>query len=149
MSTRTVSRRGREVRRKGPVEFPYTEQDVRQISQRLQEPKWLAQRRMQAWEAFQAAPLPSVKEEAWRRTDLSGMPSDRFSLSPADSLQVDPHLLEPLAAEQHGALLVLQPGAPPRLEGDPAPGASGVVLAGWAHGEERDAGLLDEPPGGV
>src|SRR3989304_3427361 len=111
MAAGTGARRGREVRRKGPVEFPYTEQDVRQISQRLQEPKWLAQRRMQAWEAFQAAPLPSVKEEAWRRTDLSGMPSDRFILSPADGLQVDPHLLEPLAAEQHRALPGAEPGA--------------------------------------
>src|SRR4030065_1144190 len=142
MASRTVSRRGREVRREGPGEFPYTEQDVLQISQRLQEPEWLAQRRMQAWEAFQAAPLPSVKEEAWRRPDLSGMASDRFSLSPADSLQVDPHPLEPLAAGQHGALLVLQPGAPPRPEGDPGPGASGVVLAGWATAVPRHPGPL-------
>ena len=149
MATRTVSRRGREVRRKGPVEFPYTEQDVLQISQRLQEPKWLAQRRMQAWEAFQAAPLPSVKEEAWRRTDLSGMPSERFILSPADGLQVDPHLLEPLAAEQHGALLVLQPGAPPRLEGDPGPIASGVLLADWATAVRRHPALLKKHLGTV
>lgn len=139
MATRTATRRGREVRRKGPVEFGFQEQDVRRISQRLQEPEWLAERRLQAWADWQSIPTPSVKEEAWRRTDLSAIPADRFHLAPADGLPVDPHLLEPLAAEKHGALLVLQPGLPPRLEGDPG---AGVVLADWGTAVGEHAELL-------
>jgi Fe-S cluster assembly protein SufD len=146
MATRTVVRRGREIRRKRLVEFPFRERDVRRISQRLGEPDWLAERRLRAWEAWQSTPLPSLKEEAWRRTDLSGLPSDRFGLGPADGQPVDPHLLEPLAAERHGALLVLQPGAAPRMEGDPG---GGVVLADWATAVREQAGLLREHLGSV
>ena len=42
--------------------------------------KHLIQYRQAAWAAYQALPTPTLKDEAWRRTDLSGMPSDRFHL---------------------------------------------------------------------
>jgi Fe-S cluster assembly protein SufD len=149
MTTRTVTKRGREIRRKGPVEFGFQEQDVRQISRRLQEPEWLTERRLQAWQSWQSMPTPSVKEEAWRRTDLSAIPSDRFNLGPADGQPVDPHLLEPLAAEKHGALLVLQPGVPPKLEGDPALDTAGVVLADWSTAVRAHAQILQKHLGTV
>lgn len=149
MATKTATKRGRAVRRKGPVDFRFQESDVLAASQRIDEPKWLAKRRMLAWKAFQDAPLPSVKDEPWRRTDLSGMPSDRFALGPAERQPIDPHLLEPLAAEQHGALLVLQPGEGPSLEGAEALQKSGAVLADWSTAVRDHAAVLKQHLGAV
>ncbi len=43
------------------------------------EPGWLVDRRRKALAAFQAMPLPSSKDEEWRRTDIRGLSLDRFA----------------------------------------------------------------------
>lgn len=43
-----------------------------------QEPPWLADRRRQAAAAFEAAPLPTLRDEEWRRTDIRGLKLDAF-----------------------------------------------------------------------
>ncbi|MGH2453035.1 MAG: Fe-S cluster assembly protein SufD [bacterium] len=46
---------------------------VEAISERLREPAWLRERRLEAWRLYEAMPLPDTKAEAWRRTDISGL----------------------------------------------------------------------------
>ncbi len=48
-----------------------TEATVRSLSQRLGEPDWLLQRRLDAWRAYEAMAMPNPLDEEWRRTDLS------------------------------------------------------------------------------
>jgi Fe-S cluster assembly protein SufD len=43
------------------------------------EPAWLIERRRQAFADFQAFPLPSARDEEWRRTDIRGLRLDSFS----------------------------------------------------------------------
>lgn len=43
------------------------------------EPSWLLDLRKSAWERFQATPLPTLKEEEWRRTDIRGLKLDAFA----------------------------------------------------------------------
>ncbi len=43
------------------------------------EPTWLIERRRQACARFQAFPLPSSRDEEWRRTDIRGLRLDTFS----------------------------------------------------------------------
>lgn len=43
------------------------------LSQRLQDPEWVAQRRRAAWARYQQIPMPTRTDEAWRRTDLSSL----------------------------------------------------------------------------
>ncbi len=59
------------------------------------EPGWLTHLRQEAWEAFQAMPLPDMKQEEWRRTDLRLFHLDRFGLPlpPAADAPVPPALL--------------------------------------------------------
>ena len=51
------------------------------LSARLDDPAWLRDQRLAAWEAYERLPLPSVTyAEAWRRTDISGLDLDAFVL---------------------------------------------------------------------
>jgi Fe-S cluster assembly protein SufD len=70
--------------------------------------------RLKAWDAFKRLPIPSMAEEAWRRTDLRNLPvntvrlpkiGDTFDI---DSIPVD--LLKPITAEEHGGQVILWPG---------------------------------------
>jgi len=53
-----------------------SEETVRALSLRLNEPAWLLERRLAAWRAFEAMSMPDPLEEEWRRTDISGLDLD-------------------------------------------------------------------------
>jgi Fe-S cluster assembly protein SufD len=53
-----------------------SEATVRALSQRLGEPDWLLQRRLDAWRAYEAMSMPNPLDEEWRRTDLSPVDLD-------------------------------------------------------------------------
>lgn len=99
-----------EVAAPGPREFPFTEEQVpgEGVSDGLR-----AYRR-RAWETFQALPVPTVKEEAWRRTDLKGLHIDALRLPAKDAYldlpEAPEHLLEPLVGQEHGGQIVLVAG---------------------------------------
>lgn len=152
MTARTVVRR-KVIRREAipevAREFPFEEADLRRISESLGEPDWLLKRRLAAFEAYRGLPMPSLKDEAWRRTDIRLLPSDRVRLAPADDVPVDPSLLEPLAGDVHGALLVLRPGHPPVLEGGEHLREQGVVFADWATAVREHSQVLEKHLGSV
>src|SRR6266550_1463711 len=50
-----------------------TEQTIRELSKRRNEPSWLLDRRLDAWRAYQAMAMPNPLEEEWRRTDISAL----------------------------------------------------------------------------
>ncbi|HWE39692.1 MAG TPA: Fe-S cluster assembly protein SufD [Isosphaeraceae bacterium] len=43
------------------------------------EPSWLVDRRKQAFEVFRATPMPSMRDEEWRRTDIRPLRLDAFA----------------------------------------------------------------------
>ena len=45
---------------------------------RRDEPEWMRQRRRDAWEIFQATPMPTRQDEEWRRTDLRRLKLDDY-----------------------------------------------------------------------
>jgi Fe-S cluster assembly protein SufD len=144
MRARTVIRRkAGEVRREAAGDFPFSEADVRGLSQSLGEPSWLSQRRAQAWAAHLATPMPSLADEAWRRTDIRNLPAARAQQRPADDLPVDPELLQPLLGKSQSALLVVQPGREAVREVDPAVEGQGVVFADWATAVRRHPDILE------
>ncbi len=74
----------------------------------------LQEYRLHAWETYQRLPMPSVTEEAWRRTDLRELPADALHL-PADGFLVNlssipAEFLKPIAAEEHGGQVIIGPG---------------------------------------
>lgn len=59
-------------RRRASREFvapPLTRADVEALSARTQEPDWLLNMRLSAWELYESLPMPTTRDEAWRRTD--------------------------------------------------------------------------------
>jgi Fe-S cluster assembly protein SufD len=51
----------------------FSEEAVNEIAWSKDEPDWLRRRRAEAWAAWQSLPMPSRKDEEWRRTDISGL----------------------------------------------------------------------------
>src|SRR5215204_3961144 len=87
-------------------DFSFTESDVRAADGSV------AAYRDLAWNAFKRHPLPGTTEEAWRRTDIHNLPTDKFKLAlddVSDLPAVREDLLKPLIADQHGGQIVLTP----------------------------------------
>ncbi len=65
-----------------------------EVIRRAGEPAWLTERRLAAWDAFQRLPLPQqVYPEEWRRTDISGLDLEVFTLpEPAGQAAPPPDL---------------------------------------------------------
>jgi Fe-S cluster assembly protein SufD len=69
---------------------------IERISDRFEEPDWLREHRATWWERASATPPPTGTEEAWRRTDLAGLPRDGALAMDAPTLEIQ---LPPGAAE--------------------------------------------------
>ena len=74
----------------------------------------LAEYRQKAWQTFNRLALPTMAEEAWRRTDLREMPVETVRL-PTDGAfrdlsPIPADLLKPLTADEHGGQVILLPG---------------------------------------
>jgi Fe-S cluster assembly protein SufD len=149
MGTRTVTRRKPEIRKAKALELPFTQQDVKRISEELKEPNWLAQQRLKAWERYSALPFPSLKDEAWRRTDIHRMPTDQLSARTADDLPVDTDLIQPMAGDVQGSLLVLNPGHPPERQQNPALAEQGVLFTDLATAIREHTDILENHLGKI
>jgi Fe-S cluster assembly protein SufD len=51
----------------------FSRQAVEELSSLSSEPSWLRQRRLEAWRVYEATPMPTLQDEDWRRTDISGL----------------------------------------------------------------------------
>lgn len=136
MSARTVTR---SVRRPGAVDFPFAESDVLAASEQLGEPDWLAKRRMAAWQFWQQAPLPTPREEPWRRTDLRGLPAAQF-----ERAAVEDGLPSEWDPSDTGSSLLIRPGHAPDLHLAPSLKGSGVIFTDWATAVRQHSDLLRE-----
>ncbi|HUS84185.1 MAG TPA: SufD family Fe-S cluster assembly protein, partial [Anaerolineales bacterium] len=149
MSSRTVSRRKRVVRKQEAPGFSFTREDVEGISQALGESDGLKAHRMAAWEKFESIPMPTTSDDAWRRTDIRGLDMDRVKVKASTNTPVGPELRQPLVAEAHGALLVLRPGHAPELQAEDELQERGVVFTDWATAVREHAEILDRYMGTV
>ncbi len=145
MSTRTVVRRKVSARRDAAGSaFSVSAEEIRELSERLGEPQWLLERRLEALSHYEGVPMPTVSDEPWRRTDIRSLPVGEVRFAPAIDTPVDPALLEPLAGEKHGALLTLRPGYPATLEGGAGLGEQGVLFLDWAEAVREHPSLLEK-----
>ena len=92
-------------------DFLFTKDMVPVWSNGKPEPEFLSLYRKVGWEKFQEIPMPTTKEEAWRRTDIKRLAADQFQLEGA-SVEIAPvpeDLLKPLVGEAHGGQITLTP----------------------------------------
>ena len=107
-------------------------------------PGWLADRRRAAWDAFAAMPMPSsMRDEDWRRTDISGLRLDDFApvRSVDDAFLRVMHRQRERVAED-AAFVVDAPGASPRVDGADPLLAQGVIVTTMEEAATRHADLL-------
>jgi len=144
--SRSVTRRavGASRQAKGPAEFPFSRSDVELLVRDLGESEELGTRRLAAWEVFQSMPMPTMHDEAWRRTDLSGLPTSTARLAADQPIAVEASLLQPLAGDSKPALMVLTPGSSPRVSGAERIIQQGVVFADWRTAIASHAALLED-----
>jgi Fe-S cluster assembly protein SufD len=76
------------------------------------EPEWLREKRLQAWRTFERLPMPTLRDEAWRYTDISDVVIEDFipyAPSPEVSSEGElPEAVQRLIAEgeENSALMV-------------------------------------------
>src|SRR5215212_867666 len=85
---------------------------VKALSAFKDEPSWLTEKRLSAWRAFERTPMPTLRDEAWRYTDISDVRVEDFlpyAPSPDVSQEGDlPDAVQRLIkeGEENSALLV-------------------------------------------
>lgn len=57
----------------------FSESAFERVLKERDEPQWLRERRKQAFSVLQNTPLPTSREEEWRRTDIRGLKLDSFA----------------------------------------------------------------------
>lgn len=88
-----------------PVAPGYTQADVERLSAANNEPQWLREARLLAWEIYEDLPMPTLQDEEWRRTDYRGIRWDEADgiLQPGAGIDSVPTAnLEPLVGDGSG-----------------------------------------------
>lgn len=118
--------------------FGFTEEQVRVAGA-------LKDYRQRAWKAYQRIPMPTTSDEAWRRTDLRGLPANSFALpgqgAHEDLPPVREDLLRPLVSDQHGGQIVLTPGGA-TIDLDEKIAQKGVIFTDLRTAEEKHPDLV-------
>ena len=91
-----------------------SEETVKALSSLKNEPGWLAEKRLEAWRAFEELPMPTLRDEAWRYTDISDVRIEDFlPYAPSPDATSEDELPEAVRkllseGEENSALLVQQ-----------------------------------------
>ena len=59
----------------------FTKEAVEKLSASLNEPEWMLEFRLKAFEIYEQTPMPTIKDEAWRRTNLRQFKFDEIGPS--------------------------------------------------------------------
>jgi Fe-S cluster assembly protein SufD len=104
---RVVTRR-KKADREVSGEFNFTREMIPVLSNGKSEAKFITRYRSKAWEAFEKLPLPSTTEEAWRRTNLHRLETDKFQLTYGENSSTVPkELLRLFADDSSGGQITL------------------------------------------
>jgi Fe-S cluster assembly protein SufD len=107
---RTVITTGRKQEEPKPAEFTVAKTAVTALSRAIKDPAWYARRRLAAWRSYAVTPMPTLNDEAWRRTDIRPFQWGDVTLPPTSiagrQRRVPAELLKPLAGSKQGGQLV-------------------------------------------
>jgi Fe-S cluster assembly protein SufD len=89
-----------------------SEETVKALSSLKSEPGWLTEKRLEAWRTFEDLPMPTLRDEAWRYTDISDVRIEDFlPYSPSPDVKSEEALPDAVRrlireGEENSALLV-------------------------------------------
>jgi Fe-S cluster assembly protein SufD len=119
-------------------DFTFAENDVRKVNGSIDSYRALA------WNAFKRHSLPDTTQEAWRRTDIHSLPTDKFKLTLDDVNDlpaVREDLLKPLTSDQHGGQIILTPGNV-KIDLDEKLARKGIIFTDLKTAEQKHSDLL-------
>lgn len=123
----------------------YSRADVEAVSNKLNEPQWLHDLRLSAWEIYESLPMPSMEEE-WRRTDYRHIRWDEADTlvqpNGATDSVVPAKNLAPLTGDKQGGLLVFVDGKVVRHEVADELTKRGVIFTDLATAVQQHADLV-------
>jgi Fe-S cluster assembly protein SufD len=128
-----------------PATGGFTEASFEAFLKGRDEPSWLLDRRRSAFEAFRGLPIPSSRDEEWRRTDIRGLklagfaPPERVEPSIEDRSLLAP-AWEALSAHYATGLEHLNAG--PTRSADPAK-LGGAILVDLATATKTHPEILE------
>lgn len=97
-----------------PAAPGYSIEDVKALSAARNEPQWLRESRLAAWEIYEDLPMPSLTDEDWRRTDYRHIrweEAEKLITPNGATLETVPaNRREPLIGDQQGGLLIFVDG---------------------------------------
>ena len=103
-------------------EFSFTRDMVPAFKDNWKGPSFIRDYRERAWSSFEKLPMPTTKDEAWRRTDLHNLVNMRFTVPDIHSFTGLPStpkwLLKPLVSSKHGGQMIIHPGGTDRMLDD-------------------------------
>lgn len=118
---------------------------VRALSDARAEPDWMRALREQAWFRYESMPWPSLTDEAWRRTRLTGLHLEDFAFAPVSTPaqaaleDLSPVLQAEVREMDSEATLIFENGHARFAEGQAALAAQGVVF------QELSAAVHEHP----
>lgn len=114
---------------------------VQRLADLRQEPAWLRERRLQAWDLYEQLPTPTPQERARKYTDITRLNFDRFSPFAAGAAEAGSRHLA-AAHEARAGLLVQQNSQP--VAAETADAAGGVIFCSLDEAVVRFPDLVRE-----
>lgn len=144
--TKTVVRRTRRSERDTPEEFSFSRDMVPALNDR-NTPKIYRNYYENAWNSYLQQPLPTTKDEAWRRTDIRALDAGTFQLPAAkgsDPTEPTPKdLLQPLVGDHHGGQIAISPKGVQR-EVDPELEAAGLIYTDLNTAQQEHPEIVEK-----
>jgi Fe-S cluster assembly protein SufD len=137
----TIITRKRRVEANIAPEFSFTSDLIPEFS----EEELIVNYRKSSWESFRSIPMPTLKDEAWRRTDIHELQSNHFHLAGLNGYssqdRIPASLLKPLAGKIHGGQLVQNAISTKGFLGDEL-SSKGVIFTDLQSAEKNYPELL-------
>ncbi|MDE0139996.1 MAG: Fe-S cluster assembly protein SufD [Caldilineaceae bacterium] len=111
----------------------FSQETVRQASAAKDEPSWMLDFRLQAWQTFENLPWPKPTDEAWRRTRLTGFKLENFTpFAIPDGIvrryDLEPDLIDALDEMESSASLIYRDGGVLYVEENEELDEQGVIF---------------------
>lgn len=123
---------------KSPDLTGFSREAVEALSRSRNEPDWVLEARLKAWETYESIPMPKRSDEEWRRTDLRRLKLDRFApYADIDSEITDLSMfarrdrddaMQFGEADQRAGIFASRDGGKPYVDADPSLAEQGVIF---------------------
>jgi len=121
---------------KSPDLTGFSREAVEALSRSRNEPDWVLEARLKAWDTYESIPMPKRTDEEWRRTDLRRLKLDRFApyadvdgkVNELGALTTSVDAMQFGEADQRAGILASRDSSRPYVELDPSLAEKGVIF---------------------